>query len=408
MAKYSYTVKTKEGDTKKGELEAFSKDLALDALQNKGFTVLSLGEKAEESNFLSNFNLDFLQGVSNKDLIVFSRLLAVLLNVQMPLIETLHVLREQTDNPYFIKVIDQIIEDIQQGSLFSEALSKHKDVFPQLYVAIVKSGEASGTLQESLAYMAAYLEEQNDLNERVKSALTYPLIVVVLFIAIALGISFFILPQLVDVLRDLTDGEELPLATRLIVGFSDFLQAYTWQILLAIVAVIGGIVYFFRTETGARSWDVWQLHIPLLGSLFRKTYIARFSQNMYNMLEGGIPLLTALNISADVVGNRVFYKIIRDAIENVKGGGTMSEVFLKHEQFPNLAAQMIRVGEDSGNTGKVLNTISEFYKKEVQNTVDRLTTLIEPIMIIIIGIGVAGFIFAIFMPIYNVVGNLGY
>ncbi len=408
MAKFTYKIKTNEGKTKEGEIEAFSKDLALDTLQKQEGTVISLTKRGDDSGFSFNMNLDFLRGVSDKDLVVFSRLMSVLLNVQMPLIEALSVLQRQTDNPYFQKVIGQIVEDIRQGSLLSEAMQKHTDVFPRLYIAIVKSGEASGTLEESLTYMAEYLEEQNDLNQKVKSAMTYPAVVVAVFILIALGIAFFILPQLVSVLRDLTDGEELPLATRVIIAISDFLQAYKWQVPLAMLGVVGGFVYFFRTEVGKRTWDVWQFRIPLLSDMFRKTYTARFSQNMASMLDGGIPLLTAMSISGNVVGNSVFRQLIEDAIEKVKSGGSMSEVFLESDNFPSLAAQMIKVGEESGNTAQVLETIARFYKKEVENTVERLTTLIEPIMIIIIGIGVAGFIGAVFMPIYDVVGNLGY
>jgi len=411
MAKFKYKVKTDKGETKTGKLEAFSKDLALDTLQNKGLTVLSLSKEGEEGKSLLNSlnaELTFLQGVGDKDLIIFSRLLAVLLNVQMPLVESLQVLKTQTDNDYFQKVIQQIVDDIQQGSLLSESLEKHPKVFPELYVAIVKSGEASGTLEESLTYMANYLEENNDLKEQIRSAMTYPAVVIILFIGIAILIAFFVLPQLVDVLKDLTDGEKLPLATRVIVGVSDFLQVYTWQVAVGILGVIGGVIYFFRTEAGQRFWDVVQFKIPILGDMFRKMYIARFTQNMSSLLKGGIPLLTALRISGDVVGNRVYQQIVQDAIDQVKGGGSMAAVFLDRKEFPNIAAQMIKVGEESGNTQTVLATITRFYKKEVENTVERLTTLIEPIMIIVIGVAVAGFIGGIFVPIYNVVGNLGY
>jgi type II secretory pathway component PulF len=286
-------------------------------------------------------------------------------------------------------------------------MEKHPKVFDKLFVSIIRSGEASGGLQESLLYMADYLEEQNDLNNKIKGALAYPTFVLLIFVVLGLGIAYFVLPQLVEVLESVTEGGEaqLPWMTQIVVALSNFLQEYVWLVLIGLIGIVAGGVYALNTEAGSKWADKWKLRIPVFGQLFTKLYIARFAVNLRNLLRSGVPLISSLEISSKVVGNSVFEKIIQESIINVKAGGQLSDTLMKYEEVPYIASQIISVGEKTGKTILVLETLSRFYKQEVDTLVANLTVLIEPVMIVGLGIGVAIFVLAILMPIYNIAGS---
>lgn len=403
MPKFTYLAKTRDGITKQGIVTASNEDIALTALQSKDLIVISLQNNNNKSVFSKD--LDIFNRVSTRELVVFTRILSVFLEVQISLVEGLLVLRDQNiKNKYFYSILDKIILDIQDGSLLSDAIQKYPKVFDNFFVYIVRSGETSGGLQKSLLYMADYLEEQYSLNNKIRGALTYPLFIMFVFIILGLGIAYYILPQLVDVLNNL--GEvNLPFTTKLIIWFSDFLQNYILIILLAIFAIIGGFVYFIKTKSGIYWSDKWKLKLPVFGQLFTKLYIVRFSNNMKNLLSAGVPLISSLETSSEVVGNSIFKDIIKESILNVKSGGQLSETLLKHKEFPYIASQIIAVGEKTAKTTTALETLARFYKQEVDTVVDNLTTLIEPVMIVILGIGVAIFVVSILMPIYNIAGS---
>ncbi len=403
MPKYVYYAKNNVGEQKKGMVDAISEDVAVTTLQNHGLIVISLKSVDDQSALQGN--ISWLEGVSDRDMVIFSRLLATLLEVQVPLMEGLAILQGQTKNKYFQKVLGQAVADVEDGNLLSEALSKHPKVFSQLYVAMIQSGEASGSLQASLIFMADYLEEQYGLNSKIKGALIYPVFVLGIFLVIGLGVAYFVLPQLISVLEGL-ENVELPLATRMIIWISEFIQEYIIAIIVSLIVGVSGLVYFFKTTVGIKFWNKWQLKIPVFGSLYTKVYVARFASNMRTLLEGGIPILSALKISSDVVGNVIFQSIIMEAIQDMKGGSQMSVAFLRHEEFPAIASQIIQVGEKTARIESVLDTLTRFYKRDVDAVVDNLTTLIEPVMIVVLGVGVGIFVMAILMPIYNVTGSI--
>lgn len=403
MATYQYQAKNRQGETKKGTINAVNEDVALTTLQSHGLTVISLANADKKS--VVNLNIELFKGVSAREMVIFSRLLATLLEVQVPLIESLTILSGQTKNKFFQETLTAVIHDIQDGSLLSEALSKHRKVFSPLYVAMVQSGEVSGSLQDSLMFMAKFLEEQYELNSKIKGALMYPAFVMGIFAVIAIGVVYFVLPGLIEILDGL-NATELPITTRMIIWLNGFVQAYIWAILIGIIVVVGSVYYYLKTESGKKFWDKWQLKIPVFGDLFMKIYIARFSINMYTLLRGGIPILTALKISSSVVGNDVYAKVINQAIKEIKEGSQMSSAFLKSKEFPEVAAQIIRIGEKTGKIDNVLKTLSNFYRKEVDVVVKNLTTLIEPVMIVVLGLGVGVFVVSILMPIYNIAGSI--
>lgn len=405
MAKFSYLAKSQDGKSRQGFINAVNADIALTNLQSKGLIVISLENTNQQSVFKQD--LEIFNRVSERELVIFSRIMATFLEVQIPLVEALSLIREQnTKNKYFISILDQLIADVQDGNLLSESMAKHPKVFSQLYVAMTRSGEAAGGLQESLLYMADYLEGQYDLNNKIKGALAYPVFVLLVFFIIGLGIAYFVLPQLVQVLNDLGTDVQLPWTTQLIILGSKLLQQFIGVIVGGLILFVGGFILFLRTEGGTRWADKWKLKLPLFGALFVKLYVTRFSSNMNTLLQGGVPILTSLEISSMVVGNIVFKNIIQDAINTMKDGGELSKALLQHKEFPYVASQIISVGEKTGKMNSVLKTLSRFYKTEVDNVVANLTVLLEPVMIVVLGIGVAIFVVSILLPIYNIAGSI--
>jgi type IV pilus assembly protein PilC len=406
MAKFTYIAKTKDGITKQGIVTASNEDSALSALQGKELIVISLQDTAQNSVF--GKDLEIFNRVTSRELVVFTRILSVFLEVQIPLVEAVAVLRDQNKgNKYFTTVLDQLVLDLQDGSLLSDAMEKHPKVFDTLFVSIIRSGEASGGMQEALLYMADYLEEQYELNSKIKGALAYPAFVLFIFVVLGLGIAYFVLPQLVEVLEGVTEGgsAELPWMTKLVIAISNILQEFIIPILIGIIAIVGGFIYFIKTEAGSKWADKWKLKIPVFGQLFTKLYIARFSINLKNLLKAGVPLISSLEISSKVIGNYIFERIIQDSITNIKAGGQLSDTLMKHNEVPYIASQIISVGEKTGKTILVLETLNRFYKQEVDTLVANLTVLIEPVMIVGLGIGVAIFVLSILMPIYNIAGS---
>jgi type IV pilus assembly protein PilC len=406
MAKFTYLAKTKDGVTKQGIVTASTEDSALSALQGKDLIVISLQDVNKSSAF--GKDLEIFNRVSARELVVFTRILSVFLEVQIPLVDAVSVLRDQNKgNKYFTEILDQLVLDLQDGNLLSDAMEKHPKVFDKLFVSIIRSGEASGGLQEALLYMADYLEEQYDLNNKIKGALAYPVFVLLIFVVLGLGIAYFVLPQLVEVISSVSEegNTELPWMTQIVVAGSNFLQEYVWLVLIGLVGIVGGIVYALKTEAGSKFADKWKLKIPVFGELFTKLYIARFATNLRNLLRAGVPLISSLEISSKVVGNYIFENIIQEAIVNVKAGGQLSDTLMKHNEVPYIASQIISVGEKTGKTILVLETLTRFYKQEVDTLVANLTVLIEPVMIVGLGIGVAFFVLAVLMPIYNIAGS---
>jgi type IV pilus assembly protein PilC len=405
MLKFSYLAKSQSGSTVQGFITAPNEDIAITDLQSKGLIIISLKNTSQQSFFKQD--LELFNKVSDKELVIFSRVLATFLEVNVPLIEAIVVLREQNKkNKYFAAVLDQIIADMQDGGLFSESIAKHPKVFKSLYVAMINSGEVTGALQRALSYLADYLEEQYDLNNKVKGALLYPTVVLSIFVIIGLGIAYYVLPQLVTVLEGLGSDAKLPITTQIIIWMSNIIQQYILLILVGIIAIGGWIWYYLGTAVGKRWSDKWKLRLPIFGSLFTKMYVTQFSTNMSTLIEGGIPIIRCLEISSDIVNNFVFTGIIQEAVNEIKAGSEMTKAFARHPEFPLIATQIMMVGEKTGKTQSVLKTLAGFYKKEVDVVVDNLTVLIEPVMIVVLGIGVAIFVVSIMLPIYNIAGTL--
>ncbi len=397
--KFNYQARTKEGETQTGTVEAGSREAAIETLQRHDLVVVFL-EKVSEVPIYAR-SLKFLQRIKVKEITIFYRQLAILFEANISPLDALKVLGEQTRNPLFKNLIFDVEKDIRAGEPLSQAMAKHPKVFSDFYINVVKAGEATGKLHEVLKYLADHAEREYNLNHKIRGAFTYPAFIFGLFIIVAVLMMIYVVPQLSSMLEEI--GGELPFATKVLIFTSGFLKKWIWLVVLVVIGLAIALMRFIKTEKGGYILDVIKLKTPVFKSLFQKMYLARFAENLKTLLIGGIPILKALDITATVVGNRIYEKIIKEAQEKVKVGGSISSAFANYpKEITPMVSQMIGVGEKAAQLDNILERIAIFYKEEVDRTVANMTQLIEPFMILILGVGVAFLVSSILMPIYNI------
>ena len=398
---FNYKSVDKDANEKEGTIEAPNKDSAISALQRRGFIIVSI--KKDEP--VSLFKLSFFEKVKIKDIVILSRQISTLFDAQISALKAFTLLAGNTDNKLLAKKLGEITDDLQSGSSISESLGKHPSVFSNFYVSMVKTGEESGKLNQIFNYLADYLDRQYALVTKTRNAMIYPIFVVSVFVAVMALMFTLVIPKLSAII--LESGQAIPLYTKIVIGISDLFVHYGIFMLLA--ALIIGL-YFWRlskTEKGQIYLDGMRLHLPLFGGLYKKFYLVRIADNMDTMLSSGIPIVRAIEITADVVGSRVYQTILKEALEEVKGGSTFSVALAKHKDMPSIMTEMVQVGEETGTLSVILKTLAGFYKREVDDTVDTLIGLIEPIMILVLGLAVGILLASILMPIYNIAGAIG-
>jgi len=298
------------------------------------------------------------------------------------------------------------VDDIQDGLPLSDAMKKHKGVFSNLAINIVRAGEVSGNLRKSVEYIADNIEKNYNLTTKVKSAMMYPLIVMVVFFVIAFIVVTFIVPKLTLMIKSM-DGIEIPWYTQIVISLSDFMSQYWWAILVMIIGFFGGLIYYIGSEEGSKEWDQIKIKLPIFGRIYQYLYIARFADNLAVLLVGGIPIIQALTIVSSVIDNVVYKAIFLKAADEVRIGGTMSVVLHKFpNQIPSIVTQMVKIGEESGQIDLVLTQVAKFYEGEATNMAKNLSTLIEPVLMVIIGVAVGFLAVSVIMPIYNIAGQL--
>ena len=400
MSVFDYKARTKEGEERKGTIEASSQEAALDLLQRNNLVVFFIQEKKEP--FYLKFK--FSTGARQKDIVIFSRQLATLFEAHIPAVPALKTLVGETQREGLRKAIAEILDDVSGGLGFSQALAKQSHIFSAFYVNMVRSGEESGKLQEVFTYLADYLERSYYITMKAKNAMIYPTFVIVAFIGVLTTMLVVVLPRLTSIFEE--SGQKLPFYTNAIIYLSDFLRA--WGLLVLLLITVGTVLAWRwgATPAGKAYFHALQLKIPIIGELYRKLYIARLTDNLKTLISGGIPLIRALSITGDVVGNVVYQKAVEEAIESVRGGGTISAAFERSPAIPVLVTQMIRVGESSGRLDFILASIAKFYQREIDSLVDNLVSLIEPVLIIVLGAGVALLMVAVLVPLYNLVGSI--
>ena len=401
--KFIFKAKNDAGQEREGLVEAMSWEAAAQILEKNGLTPITVKAQKESSVLIRSFQKIF-EGVSQKELMVFFRQLATLIEARVPIVSSLKTIGDQSDNRYLRLIIQEIADDIEDGMPFSEALEKHQDIFSPLTINMIRAGEVSGSLQKSVTFVAENIEKNYELATKIKGALYYPIFVLTVAFVVGFLIVTFILPKITVLIKDL--NVPIPWYTAILIWLGDFMNQYWWAVLFVVIAGVGAFVYYIRTEAGRREWEIVLLKIPVIGTLARNIYITRFAENLSALLNGGIPVVHALLIVSEVIGNRVFQGIIVKAAEEVKTGSVMSAVFLRTQEMPPIVSQMIRIGEETGSLSQVLKSVGSFYNQEVEATTKNLTTLIEPLLIVLLGIGVGILVVGILMPIYNIAGQL--
>ncbi len=400
---FTYKAINKEGKEQVGDIDAINRDSAISSLQQRGMVVVSVADSMEEKNIFKR-NIAFFDKVSMKDTVMMSRQLAALFEAQVSAVKAFTLLGNNSENAMMRRTLNAVATDIKGGVSMSQSMAQYPEVFTAFYTNMVKAGEESGKLTETFLYLADYLERSYELTSRTQNALVYPAFVVVTFVVVVVLMLTMVIPRLSEIL--LETGQDLPFYTKITIGLSEFFVNY--GLFLLILIVIAGVFLWrsTRTESGRAHIDKFKVDIPYFGKLFRMVYLSRIADNMHTMLSAGIPVVRALEITRDVVGNRIFGNIIDDAVESVKGGESISRAFGKNKEIPAIMVQMIQVGEETGSLGDILETLSRFYKREVNNTVDTLIGLIEPAMIVGLGVSVGFLITSILLPIYNIAGSL--
>ncbi len=385
-----------------GIVSAANKEAAAATLQKNDLFPIHIEEERE--NVAKKLFLKHYDRVTDKELFIFFRQLAILIEARVPIVTALMAINEQTSSHFLKIILNEAIKDIEDGVTFSDTLAKHKGTFSSLSINIIKAGEASGNLKKSVEYVADNIERNYNLTNKIKSAMTYPAIVLVVFFVIAFLVITLIIPKLTVMIKDL--GAEVPWYTKLLIGTGDFMVSYWWAVLVLIAGFIGGIAYYLNTEEGKREWDHIKLKLPVIGVMFKYVYITRFAENLAVLLTGGIPIIKSLTIVSAVIGNIEYEELLLRTADNVKRGENMSDVLRKSPLIPPMVSHMIKIGEDSGQVDSVLGHITKFYGQEVELMAKNMSTLIEPVLMILIGLGVAFMAVGVLMPIYNIAGQI--
>jgi type IV pilus assembly protein PilC len=398
MPVFNYKVIDKDGEQRDGTIDALNVDIAISSLQRRGYIISDIKEAGEKNVW--NMNLTFLERVSNKDIVILSRQLSTLFEAQVSALRIFRLLASENENPKLARKLNDIAENLQSGSSISNGMEKHSDIFSPFYIAMVKSGEETGRLDETFVFLADYLDRNYEVNQKAKNALIYPTFIIFTFITVMILMLTMVIPKISQILVE--SGQEIPIYTRVVMAISNFLVNYGLFIVIALVVGAFFGIKFVRTESGKEAFDDLKISIPYIGDLYKKLFLSRISDNMNTMLGSGIPMIKALELTKSVVDNKVYLKAIEDSIEDVKGGSPLSTAFTRHEEFPGILIQMIKVGEETGNLGEILSTLAKFYRREVMNAVDALVGLIEPVMIILLALGVGTLLASVLIPIYNI------
>jgi type IV pilus assembly protein PilC len=396
---YAYKVRDKAGKVVSGTLVADNEGLAVTRLREMGLTPVSL-DKQKTGGMKMEINLRPGR-VKLKELAVFSRQFATMVNSGLPILRALAILGEQTESKELGKVLVQVRTDVEQGSSLSAAMVKFPKAFNDLFIAMVKAGETGGLLDKVLLKLADNIEKEVSLRRRIKSAMTYPVVVVFMVSLIMAAMLLFVVPQFKTIYDDL--GGKLPLPTRLLIGVSDALKKYWYLIGGGIIGSVYGLKRYRKTEKGRMKTDRILLKIPIFGPLFHKTALSRFSSTLSMLLRAGVPILQALDIVSETVNNRVISTAVVDVQSSVREGESIAKPLAKHAVFPPMVVQMLAVGEETGGVDTMLEKVADFYDDEVTATVDALTSLIEPLMIAFVGGMVGAAVIALYMPMFNII-----
>ncbi|MHA7633282.1 type IV pilus assembly protein PilC [Corallococcus sp. M7] len=400
-AQFLWEAKTKSGESKKGEMEAPDAEAVNARLKSLGLNPTKVRKKGALDGEIT---LPGMGGVTGKDILIFTRQFATMIDADLPLVQCLDILASQMDNPAFKKVVFAIKSKVEQGSTFADALKEHPKIFDELYVQLCAAGEVGGILDTILNRLAAYREKSEKLKAKVKSAMTYPTIVILVAIGVTAVLLLKVTPVFEKMFADF--NSKLPAPTQMVVDMSKFAQAYFLHTVIGIAVVVFSFSWSYKQPKGRKFWDKVFLKAPLFGDVLRKVAVARFTRTLGTMISSGVPILDALDVTAKTAGNRT----VEEAIYYVRGkiaeGKNIAGPLLETKVFPSMVVQMIGVGEATGAMDTMLNKIADFYDDEVDTAVSALTSMIEPLLMVFLGGVVGGFLIAMYLPIFSLAGAI--
>ena len=392
---FTYKVVDKKGNEIEGRIEATNRTGAISALLNKEYTVLSLDE--EKSGALE---ISFFQRVKIQDLVIFSRQIATLFEAEISALRAFNLVAENVTNTYFQGILRDIARKVEEGFSIEKAFNQHKDVFGEFFIAVIGVGERSGTLPRSFLYLADYTERNADIISRLRKALTYPIFIIFTFIVVMVLMLTTVIPQISGIL--VQSGAELPVLTKAVIALSDFFKDNIVMIIICTVGVAICFIYWARTEDGRKTVDGLLITLPVIGKLLRSFYLVRFTNNFSVMLSSGVPIVVALQTIGRVMGNKVYMELIMEVENKVRQGTTLSAALENQTLISRNVTQIIKIGEETGKLSQMLKVISDFYEKQLQNTIDALLDLIQPIIIVLLGASVGLLIGSVMVPIYSI------
>jgi type IV pilus assembly protein PilC len=402
MPVYVWKGVNRKGRKKKGEMEAESENVARLMLRRQGIEPSKI--KAKPKDVFEN--VKFLQPrVTEKDIVVMTRQFATMIDAGLPLVQCLDILYSQQDNRTFRKILKNIKEDVEEGSTFADALKQHPEAFDDLFVNLVAAGEIGGILDIILNRLAAYIEKASKLKKKVKGAMTYPIVVMVIAVMVVAVILIFVIPVFESMFADF--GRALPLPTQIVVAISDFVKGYVIYMIVGMALLVFLFRRFYKTDKGEALIDNLVLKLPVFGMLIRKVAVAKFTRTLGTMISSGVPILDSLEIVAATAGNRTIEEAIRETRQSISEGRTIAEPLADSEVFPSMVVQMISVGEATGALDTMLSKIADFYDDEVDVAVEALTSMLEPFMMVFLGGTIGGLVVAMYLPIFQMAGAMG-
>jgi len=393
---FDFRAKDQQGQDIQGIIEASSEQLAHDTLTEKGLIPLALSLRRETSKFQS---IEIFNRIKPKDLVVFFRQLSTMSAATLPIVAALRILVKQTESVRLKAIISEIADEVDGGARLSQAFARHPETFDDFYINMIRSGETSGHLDEVLNFLADQREKDYDLMSKIRGAMIYPAFIMSALLVVGVIMMVFVVPRLTSILTE--TGGELPIATRALIATSQFMSTYWWLLLGLIIGGVVALKISLRKGPVRTWWDWIKVKIPVFGKLFQKIYLIRFTRSMTTLLRGGVPLPRALEITADVVGNAVYHDLIIKTVKEVQDGNPIASVFLNSPEVPVMVSHMISVGESTGQLETILDRLTQFYSREIDNAVAGLVSLVEPMIMVIMGVAVGGMVAAIIMPMYN-------
>jgi len=397
---FAYKVRDRAGKMIAGTLEADSQSMVASRLRQMGFAPILIEEQKSKLG-KTEIKMPWSGRVKGKDLAVFSRQFATMINSGLSLLRALTILADQTESVKLAHAVNDVRADVEQGSSLSVALAKHPKIFKRLYVAMIRAGEIGGVLDSVLLRLAENLEKEVALKQKIKSAMTYPTVVFCMVMIILAAMLIFVVPMFKKLYDDL--GGSLPLPTRVLIGASDTAKKFWYLVALAIIGGAIGLRRWINTEQGRGRWDALKLRMPVFGGLVHKTALSRFSRTLSVLMHSGVPILQSLEIVQETVNNAVISDAVREVASSVKEGESIAQPLKTHETFPPMVVQMISVGEETGALDTMLAKIADFYDQEIEATVEALTSLIEPLLIAVMGVVVGGMVISLYMPMFNII-----